>query len=150
LLWLVLGGVVLFLLVGGLRAFERAEIGTIKALLTWIAAIGGMLLALLLILTGRGGTAIFALSLLGPMLWNRLRPSGPTATASGGQARQSAASMSREEAYEVLGLAPGASDSDIQAAYVRLMRAAHPDTGGSDWLAARVNMARDVLLGRRR
>jgi curved DNA-binding protein CbpA len=54
--------------------------------------------------------------------------------------------MAREEALEVLGLPPSASAADIQAAYVRLMRAAHPDQGGSDWLASRINQARDVLL----
>ncbi len=55
--------------------------------------------------------------------------------------------MSRDEALAVLGLGRQASRSDIQATYVRLMRAAHPDSGGSDWLAARINQARDVLLG---
>jgi curved DNA-binding protein CbpA len=45
-----------------------------------------------------------------------------------------------------LGLAPGASEADIRAAWLRLMQAAHPDKGGSDWLAARINQARDVLL----
>ena len=146
-LWLVLGAALLFLLLGGLRAFERAEVGTIKSLFTWMAAFGGILLALLLLLTGRGGIAIFALTFLGPLLWERLRPGGPRGPATGARRPQrSSAAMTPAEAYEVLGLAPGASDSDIQAAYVRLMRAAHPDSGGSDWLAARINMARDVLL----
>ena len=36
---------------------------------------------------------------------------------------------------------------EIHAAHRRLMRMAHPDTGGSDWLASRINQARDVLLG---
>jgi hypothetical protein len=54
--------------------------------------------------------------------------------------------MSRQEALAVLGLAEGASEEEIRAAHRRLMRAAHPDGGGSDWLAARVNEARDVLL----
>jgi curved DNA-binding protein CbpA len=54
--------------------------------------------------------------------------------------------MTRQEAYQVLGLKPGASEEEIRAAHHRLMRAAHPDVGGSDWLAARINQARDVLL----
>ena len=56
--------------------------------------------------------------------------------------------MTREEAYEVLGLRPGATEAEIRAAHHRLMRTAHPDSGGSDWLATRVNQARDMLLGR--
>ena len=48
----------------------------------------------------------------------------------------------------MLGLDEGASDADVQEAWVRLMRVVHPDGGGSDWLAARVNQARDVLLRR--
>jgi curved DNA-binding protein CbpA len=55
--------------------------------------------------------------------------------------------MSRAEAYEILGLKPGASAAEVKAAHRRLMQAAHPDHGGSDWLAARINQARDVLLG---
>ncbi|TDH58169.1 molecular chaperone DnaJ [Dankookia rubra] len=54
--------------------------------------------------------------------------------------------MTREEALAVLGLAEGADAAAIRAAHRRLMRAAHPDQGGSDWLAARVNQARDTLL----
>ena len=55
--------------------------------------------------------------------------------------------MTRAEAYEVLGLQAGVSEAAIRLAYTRLMRAAHPDAGGSDWLASRINQARDVLLG---
>lgn len=57
--------------------------------------------------------------------------------------------MTVEEAYRVLGLAPGASDDDIKAAYRRLMAQLHPDKGGSDYLAAKINAAKDTLLKRR-
>lgn len=56
--------------------------------------------------------------------------------------------MTRDDAYRVLGLSPGASDDDVQAAYIRLIRVLHPDQGGSSALAAQVNRARDLLVGR--
>ena len=56
---------------GGLRAFERASVKSIKALFTWIAALGGLSLALLLILTGRGGIALGALTLFGPLVYQQ-------------------------------------------------------------------------------
>ena len=70
-LWLLLGAVVLFLLLGGMRAFERASVTSIKALFTWVLALGGLSLALLLILTGRGGIALGALTLFGPLIYQR-------------------------------------------------------------------------------
>lgn len=54
--------------------------------------------------------------------------------------------MSRGEALEVLGLEPGADDSEIRAAHKRLLRLVHPDRGGSAYLARRVYQARDTLL----
>lgn len=54
--------------------------------------------------------------------------------------------MDRAEALAVLGLEEGATEEEIRAAHRRLMRAAHPDSGGSAWIAARLNEARDTLL----
>ena len=58
--------------------------------------------------------------------------------------------MSRSEAYKVLGLEEGASEEAIRAAHRRLIQQTHPDKGGTNYLAAKINEAKDVLLGRRR
>src|SRR5499425_819650 len=63
-----------------------------------------------------------------------------------GSARPASGDMSVEEAYAVLGLSPGADDEAIKEAHRRLMVKLHPDHGGSDYLATKINRARDVLL----
>jgi DnaJ domain len=55
--------------------------------------------------------------------------------------------MSREEAYAVLGLRPNCAEKEIRDAHRRLMKQYHPDRGGSDYLAAKINQAKDVLVG---
>jgi hypothetical protein len=69
----------------------------------------------------------------------------------GGQGGKSSSapsgSMSKDEAYAVLGLKPGATESDVRSAHKRLMKDFHPDRGGSDYLAAKINAAKDVLIG---
>jgi uncharacterized membrane protein len=55
--------------------------------------------------------------------------------------------MTREEALAVLGLAEGATEEEIRAAHRRLIRRTHPDAGGTADLAARINRAKDVLVG---
>jgi DnaJ family protein C protein 19 len=149
-LWLLFGTAILVLLVLVLRAFERASVATIYTLLKWIAALGGIALTGLLLLSGRGPQALAGLVMVGPLLWRRWNHLGSGFTRTAGSPpppRRQGSSMSRDEAYEVLGLKPGASADDVHAAHRRLMRMAHPDTGGSDWLASRINQARDVLLG---
>ena len=58
--------------------------------------------------------------------------------------------MSQEEAYQVLGLQPGAKAEDIVHAHRTLMKRIHPDQGGTNYLAARVNEAKDTLLRQHR
>lgn len=58
----------------------------------------------------------------------------------------SSGSLSLEEAYQVLGLQTGASKEDVVEAHRKLMQKLHPDRGGNDYLAARLNQAKDKLL----
>jgi hypothetical protein len=57
--------------------------------------------------------------------------------------------MNEAQAFDLLNLSPGASEAEIKAAHRRAMRHAHPDHGGDEALAARLNAARDLLLRHR-
>ena len=65
--------------------------------------------------------------------------------AAGSRMRRSG-DVSLDEAYAILGLKPGATPDQIKEAHRRLMVKLHPDHGGSDYLATKINRARDVLL----
>ena len=150
-IWLVVGAATILLFLWLLRAFTRASVDDVKLFLRWLAALAGVSLAVMLVITGRGFSALFSLVMIAPLLWDIWL--GPAiarrraGTAGEARPRKPASGMSRAEAYAVLGLQPGASEMEIRAAYRRLMATAHPDKGGSDWIAARLNQARDVLLG---
>ncbi|CAA9278578.1 MAG: hypothetical protein AVDCRST_MAG27-3587 [uncultured Craurococcus sp.] len=222
--WLALGALALLLGLWLLRAFAEASPATIRKVGLWVLGLLGGGALLLLLLTGRGVQALWALVFFGPVVWRRIsgwiaarrfaRPAGDASTvetatlamsldhATGtftGRIRQgrqagrdlasldlaalralleecggtdpesvplleawldrthpgwrdapaepgSSGPMTRTEALAILGLAEGADAEAIRTAHRRLMRSAHPDSGGSDWLAARINQARDILL----
>lgn len=223
---LAAGAGLLVALLLGLRAFSGASVSQVKWGLAAVLAGLGLLLAAVLLLTGRGGQVFWALALFGPALWRAWKsrcpptPAGAAGAAAetvetamlamqldpatgtlsgrvlrGRQAGRDLAGLTpeelrdlaaeaaaedpeslplveafadrahpgwrgagdaadgpappsaRAEALAVLGLREGASAEEIRAAHARLMRMAHPDAGGSDWLAARLNAARDALLG---
>ena len=70
------------------------------------------------------------------------------AAGAGSSSGSGSAAMTRNEAYQVLDLEAGASDEEIREAYKRLIANLHPDKGGSSYLAAKINQAKDVLLSR--
>jgi len=102
----------------------------------------------------------FGLGLLGWAPFENLGIANPYRWQTGGRentqgdagARRSTArgKMTEKEAYEILGLQPGASAEDIASAHRTLMKKFHPDQGGTTYLAARINEAKDVLLRRHR
>jgi len=65
---------------------------------------------------------------------------------SGGTGSSDPSHMSKQEAYQVLGVSPGASREEILEAWRRLIKKVHPDSGGSAFLTAKINAAKKVLL----
>jgi hypothetical protein len=138
-LYLALGGVLLagYLWATGGKTpiLKRREWRVLTAALALAAFTGAAFVGV----RGSWGTAI-VLAVVGLWLAASARKTGVAVPPAG--------RMSDAEARRILGVGPEASREDIQAAYTRLMRAVHPDKGGTAGLAAQLNAARDRLLSR--
>ena len=142
-----------------------------KKAATWkIVLVAGGALLLFMVLTGRVHVLTAAVAALLPLLrklpallkfaptisllfgQNQQNGSDNDDTATHHEYRQKSASsgnMSISEACEVLGVAPDCTDDEVVQAHRRLIQKLHPDRGGNDYLAAKINEAKSVLLKRR-
>ena len=156
LILLALTVTVLLLSQGRLTLFRKRLANYLKSL----AAVLGLLVVLYLTATGRLNWLLAAIGIglayllrILPILlnyaphlaqlWTRFntdKQKPQNAHASG--------KMSAEEAYQILGLDAGATEEAIIAAHRRLMQKNHPDRGGSDYLATKINLAKKTLLNR--
>lgn len=131
------------------RWYATADVKNLKRTLAWLG-IGLLALAAgFLALTGRMGAALAALA--GLMVWagriiNLLNMGRQFGGLFGAKHPPPSPAMTEEEALRILGLARGATVEEIKAAHRRIIEQIHPDHGGSDYLAAKVNLAKDFLL----
>jgi hypothetical protein len=128
---------ILFLFGSGLIVFYLAATGR----LNWLFALVGIVVAFLFRLM----PALLRHAPYLHRLWFEFKSAKQGASQQQNKADAKGA-MSVEEAYEVLGLKIGASESEIIAAHRTLMQKIHPDRGGSNYLAAKINLAKKILL----
>lgn len=113
------------------------QAGTLILSIFTIVVAGALLL---LTLTGRLPAALAILLALWPLALSVWKKRKPVMKNTGDKP------MTRTEALAILGLPEGADEDTIQESYKRLMMKIHPDQQGSEWMAAKLNAARDFLL----
>jgi len=135
-------------------AFSQMKTRNAAQALRISLGVAGLVLGALLTMRGLAiigaPLAAAALGLLGVALRGPQAPPGAgrqNGQQQGRGPRPQRGAMTRKEAAAVLGIDENAGEAEVRRAYREMMKRVHPDAGGSDALAARVQEARDVLLG---
>lgn len=141
------------ILLGGFALFHFMRSATAREMAALVLTFGVLLISgvvFFLAITGRLPIALGVLSALWPAgvaVWkSRQHTQTMNNTYRKTTAPPDIANLPRREALDILGLAEGATAEEIKAAHKRLIKALHPDGTGSEWLARKINAARDVLL----
>ena len=148
--YFVLGAIVLvlgWLFISQLQSMKARSIRLLVLGLVFALAAAALLV---FVLSGRYGLAApagaVALWVMRAYLLARQIRANTQTSQNAPPPQSSSGQMSRAEALDILGLEDGASHDEIEEAYKALIVKNHPDQGGTDWLAARLNEARDYLL----
>ena len=143
---IILGAFVVFLVFISVRLFLNAKPETLMLLLKSVLGAIAIVGVILLMLSGRFmnvAVGIATLIALLPSFRNFIKKQfarkGPTLA-------DPLSSMTLEQACDILEVSPNATLQEIKAAHHRLIQKIHPDQGGSDYLAAQVNGAKEVLI----
>jgi DnaJ domain len=147
------------IIAGGIWFFSKSaklKPAESRALLTKIAGVAMMGFAAVLALRGQmefafglfaAGMGFYSKGKYLPNGFNFGGPKAENAAPPNSAPPRGRVVMPRDEALSILGLKAGASAEDIKLAHKRLLKDFHPDKGGTDYLAAKINEAKEVLLG---
>ncbi len=148
--WFVIGTILAVVLLVLLNWWANADVKTAKTSLFW--AIVGLCALFGLVMVAAGKTFLAVIP-AGFAAWRMFGAKAADRVRGGGQRQgrpgwRQGGAMTRKEALDVLGLKEGASEPEINQAYRKLMAQCHPDKGGNDYLAGKLNEAKQTLLGR--
>lgn len=122
------------------RFFMQADVRQVKALFMTFVFVFLALAILLMAVTGRLPAALALLVFLAPFAWKYFNGTAPQ------NEKPTSPAIPRKEALEILGLTEPVTPDSVNESYKRLMQKVHPDNQGSDWMAVKLNQARDALL----
>jgi hypothetical protein len=147
----------------GIRWFQKAPPDLIAR---YVRALGIILIAVVLIILGVTGRLNWVFAAIGiafaflirilPVilrlapslhkLWQMMRGVSQATHQQANSRSQTGTTMALEEAYSILGVSPGATKQQVISAHRKLIQKIHPDRGGNDYLAAKINLAKKIIL----